>query len=132
MLEMANAYAHLSAFGSPAVINPILEIRTADGSLLYKKQVEQQEQLIPAGVANIISSILSDKGNMPTGWVSNFTLAGLTYAIKSGTSDVKITQDGNQVIRSRDGRLATYTPTKVAVFWAGNTDGSPMGANAFG
>lgn len=132
MLEMANAYAHLSASGHPAVINPILEIRTADGSILYKKQIEQQEQLIPDGVANLLSSILSDKGNMPGGWVSNFTLAGVTYAIKSGTSDVKITQNGNQVIRARDGWLATYTPSKVAIFWSGNTDGSPMGAEAFG
>ena len=130
---MANAYAHLSASGHPAVINPILEVKTADGSILYKKEVKQQDQLIPDGVANVVSSILSDRNNMPPSWISNFTLQGdIAYATKSGTSDVKVTHNGEQVIRARDGWLAAYTPTKVALFWSGNTDGKPMGPEAFG
>ena len=39
MLEMANAYAHLST-DTPAVINPILEIRSSDGSIIYQKTGE--------------------------------------------------------------------------------------------
>jgi membrane carboxypeptidase/penicillin-binding protein len=36
MLDLANAYSHLST-ATPAVINPILEIRSRDGSLLYQR-----------------------------------------------------------------------------------------------
>ncbi len=32
----------------------------------------------------------------------------------------------------RDGWLVGYTPSKVAVFWAGNTQGNPMNVNAYG
>ena len=40
MLEFANAYEHLST-ATPAVINPILEVRSRDGSLLYQKTGQQ-------------------------------------------------------------------------------------------
>jgi membrane peptidoglycan carboxypeptidase len=48
MLEMANAYMHLSAQGKPAEMNPILEIRSQDGSILYQKTGEYQKEVIPA------------------------------------------------------------------------------------
>ncbi len=47
MLELANAYMHLSAGGKPATINPILEIRKPEGDILYKKEVIPQKQFIP-------------------------------------------------------------------------------------
>lgn len=65
MLELANAYAHLSASGRPAVIDPILEIRSPDGSILYKKKISHQDQHVPEGVANLLAKILSNRGNMP-------------------------------------------------------------------
>lgn len=40
MLDLANAYSHLST-DTPAVINPILEIRSRDGSLLYQRTGQQ-------------------------------------------------------------------------------------------
>jgi len=39
MLEMADAYSHLST-DTPAVVNPILEIRSSDGSIIYQKTGE--------------------------------------------------------------------------------------------
>ena len=45
MLELANAYMHLST-ATPAIINPILEIRSRDGSLIYQKQVVKQTDII--------------------------------------------------------------------------------------
>lgn len=83
MLELGEAYAHLSAMGKPAETNPIAEIRAADGSILYKKQVKLQEQKIPGGVAYLIWNILSDKTNFPTGRVRNFTYPGIAFANKS-------------------------------------------------
>ena len=129
MLELANAYMHLSAMWRPATINPILEIRGSDGQILYQKQPQQQQQIIPEWVAFLLRKILSDVANLPASWVNNFKVSGLTYANKSGTTDMK---DVNGKQLPRDGWLAWYTPSKVAIFWAGNTQGNAMNANAYG
>jgi len=47
MLELASAYAHLTT-ETPALLNPILEVTSADGSLLYQKEVVKREELIPS------------------------------------------------------------------------------------
>ncbi|MBU0626530.1 hypothetical protein KKH82_03765 [Patescibacteria group bacterium] len=52
----------------------------------------------------------------------------MTYALKSGTSNAK-TPRGN---RPRDGWMVAYTPSKVALFRAGNADGTPMDLKAYG
>jgi hypothetical protein len=46
MIDLANAYSHLST-NAPAEINPILEIRSRDGSLIYKKEDKKQKEVIP-------------------------------------------------------------------------------------
>lgn len=128
MLELADAYTQLSRQGERVAINPILEIRSSDGSILYEKEVVTEESVITPGAASLIREILSNTANMPSTWVNMFSVRGLKLAIKSGTSDVK-TPNGT---RPRDGWLASYTPSKVAIFWVGNTDGAPMNRNAFG
>lgn len=128
MLELADAYAQLSRQWERVAINPILEIRSSDGSILYEKEVVTEESVITPGAASLIREILSNTANMPSTWVNMFSVRGLKLAIKSGTSDVK-TPNGT---RPRDGWLASYTPSKVAIFWVGNTDGAPMNRNAFG
>ncbi len=127
MIELANAYAHLSA-GKPWVINPILEIRTHEWSLLYEKEEKKQDQVIAAGIAYLIRNILSDPANMPPEWVAKYAVRGLQLWLKSGTSNMKTPKWD----RARDWRLATYTPSKVAIFRWGNADGSPMYRNAYG
>ncbi|MDD3262396.1 MAG: penicillin-binding protein [Candidatus Absconditabacteria bacterium] len=127
MLNLANAYAHLST-NQPAEINPILEIRSRDGSLIYKKEDKKQKEVIPGGIRYLLWNILSEPSNRLAGWVSRFNVQGLSLALKTGTSNVK-TDRGN---RPRDGWMAVYNGSKVAVFWAGNADGAPMNRNAFG
>lgn len=128
MMEMANGYAHLST-DTPAEINPILEIRTSDGSILYQKTGEKlRDEVVKPGVRFLMWKILSDPANRIIGWVSKFNVAWLTFGLKTGTSNAK-TPKGN---RPRDGWLAAYTPSKVALFRAGNADGTPMNVNAFG
>ncbi len=113
MIEMANAYAHLSAMGRPAEINPVLEVRASDGTILYKKQVKLQEQVVPGGVAYLIWNMLSTKSNFPSAWVDTFTFPGISFATKSGTTNVK--KDDEKL--PRDAWLATYTPSSVMLFW---------------
>jgi penicillin-binding protein 1A len=128
MLELATAYSHLSAQGEPAEIDPILEVRARDWSLLYEKEVKKQERVIPAWVAYLLRDILSTPGNMPSAWVGMFSVRGIKLAIKSGTSNMQT----DKWSRPRDGVLVAYTPSKVAIFWAGNTDATPLNKNAFG
>lgn len=128
MLEFANAYAHLTT-STPAIIDPILEVRSRDGSILYQKTGEHlQDEVIKPGIVSLMWKILSDPLNRIPGRENKFTVSGLKYALKTGTSNAK-TDRGN---RARDGWLASYTPDKVMLFWAGNADGTPMNVNAFG
>lgn len=98
MLELATAYSHLSAQGEPAEIDPILEVKARDGSLLYQKEVKKLDRVIPAGVTYLMRDILSNPANMPPAWAGMFGVRGMKLAIKSGTSNVK-TDKGN---RARD------------------------------
>lgn len=127
MLELSNAYMHLST-PTPWVINPILEIRARDWSLIYQKQVEKQKDIIKPGIWYLLRKILSEPGNRLAGWINKFNVPWLSLAIKTGTSNVK-TDKGN---RPRDGWLASYNGTKVALFRAGNANATPLNKNAFG
>lgn len=128
IFELASAYMHLSAAWRPAKVNPILEIRWPDNSLIYKKKVESQEQVIPTWVANLLWSILSTKENMPSGWINTFDYKWLKVATKSWTTNVKLK---NWKKLPRDWWLVNYTPSKVAVYWAWNTKWEPLHADAY-
>ncbi len=127
LLEFAEAYSYLTT-ETPAELNPILEITSADGSVLYKKEVKEKEDLIPAWVKYLIWKILSDPNNRLAGWVNKFNVSWLAYALKTGTSNMK-TEKWN---RPRDGLVAAYTPDNLILMWAGNADASPMNSNAYG
>lgn len=126
MLELAAAYSNLTT-ATPAEINPILEIKASDGSILYQKEKKEKDEIIPEGVKYIMWRILSDPGNRLAGRVSKFNVSGLTYALKTWTSNVK-TDKWN---RPRDGRLAAYMPDKLVLMRAGNANAAAMNANAF-
>lgn len=74
--------------------------------------------------------ILTTEENLPGSWIANFRVGGLLYGNKSGTTDMKDPKTGKKL--PRDGWLVGYTPSKVAVFRAGNTQGNPMNVNAYG
>ena len=128
MLEMANAYSHLST-DTPGIINPILEIKSRNGSLLYERTwANKQPEVIKPGVRYLVWKILSSSADRIIGWETKFNVAGLTFGLKTGTSDAK-TPKWN---RPRDGWVAAYTPSKVVMLWMGNADATPMNVNAFG
>ena len=126
LLEFASAYSYLTT-ETPAEINPILEITAADWSVLYKKEVVEKEDKIPAWIKYLIWKILSDPNNRLAGWVNKFNVSWLTYALKTWTSNMK----SEKWNLPRDGLVAAYTPDNLILMWAGNTDASPMFTNAF-
>lgn len=127
-IELANMYSHLSASGKPGELDPILEIRAADGTLIYKKQNARQKQVIPSWISYLLWKILSDPANLPSDRARKFSFPGIKFAHKTGTSNRR----SGEKILPRDGWLATYTPSKVTIFWAWNTNGKPMHADAYG
>ncbi len=128
MFELATMYSHLSAWGKPWSIDPILEIKRPDGSIIYKKSDSRPKQIIPSWIAYLLRKILSDSANIPSDWARKFTFSWIKFAHKTGTSNRRSWDK----ILPRDGRLATYTPSKVTIFWAGNTSGKPMKSDAYG
>jgi hypothetical protein len=96
--------------------------------LIYEKQVELKEQVIPSWVASLMWEILSNKQNYPAWRINTFTFPWITTANKSGTTNVV---KWNQKF-PRDWWLATYTPTKVLISRAWNTDWSALGFDAYG
>ncbi|HBB03568.1 TPA: hypothetical protein DCZ39_01510 [Patescibacteria group bacterium] len=83
MLDFASAYSNLTT-STPAVVNPILEVRSRDGSILYQKTGQNLKiQIIKPGIISLIWKILSDTANRIPGWENKFTVSGLTYALKT-------------------------------------------------
>jgi membrane carboxypeptidase/penicillin-binding protein PbpC len=129
MFDLSTAYMHLSAMGKPAKVNPILEIRWPDNSLLYKKEIITQEQIIPRWVAYLIRKILVDTANYPAEWIPMFTAPWkIIFATKSWTTNIVKWEEK----LPRDGWLASYTPSKVLILRAWNTDAKPLHKDAYG
>jgi len=130
MLEMAQAYSALSQLWKSAEINPILELKDKNGNIIYQKKVENKTTSLEPGVAYLMWDILSNSSNMPWGWIWYYSIKGLKYAVKSWTSN-KVIKDGDREVSvPRDGWLATYTPSRVTMYWAGNANDKPMNKNA--
>lgn len=132
MLEMAQAYSTLSQLGEQAEISPILEIKDKNGNILYTKKVKRTKTSLEPAVAGMMWDILSTTANMPPGWISYYSVKWLKYAVKSGTSNKVVKENGRDISVPRDGRLVTYTPTTVTTYWAGNANDTPMYKNALG
>ena len=130
MLEMAQAYSALSQLWKSAEINPILELKDKNGNILYQKKIENKTPVLEPGVAYLMWDILSNTSNMPWGWIWYYSIKGLKYGVKSWTSN-KVIKDGDREISvPRDWWLATYTPSRVTMYWAGNANDKPMNKNA--
>ena len=73
MIELAGAYQHLST-ATPAQINPILEIKANDGSIIYKKTPVVQENVIKSGIITLMWHILSEPSNRIGAWATKFNV----------------------------------------------------------
>ncbi len=118
MTEMAQAYSHLSAFGEPAELNPILKITTKNGEVLYEKKYKKAPKILSWKTCNEIRQILSNPASMPPWWAKVLKVWWFTNATKSWTSNIWQW--------SRDGWLVLYTRSKVAIAWAWRTDAKAM------
>jgi 1A family penicillin-binding protein len=116
MLDMATVYGTVANGGERVDLDPILEVRGAEGKILYKKQ-PQAKRVVDPGVAFIISDILSDDNarSLEFGLGSPLNIPGHRVSVKTGTSDNK-----------RDNWTIGFTRDYVVASWVGNYDNSPM------
>lgn len=117
MVDMMTAYGTFSQNGVKYESQPVLKITDAQGYVLEDNTHPEGKQVIPAGVAYMISDILSDnKARTPAfGPNSLLNIPGATVAAKTGTTDDK-----------RDNLTYGYTPEFVVGVWVGNMDNSKM------
>jgi membrane peptidoglycan carboxypeptidase len=116
LLELSRAYAALANEGKYTGASSILEIRDADGNLLYEPEAKPAQQIIDPRVAWLISDILSDDQARQTGFGINSALKiDRTAAVKTGTTT-----------NFHDNWTIGYTPDLLVGVWVGNSNYQAM------
>jgi penicillin-binding protein 1C len=116
LLELTTAYATLANRGFYPGNYAILDIRDADGNLLYTQKKAQQTQVFDERVAWLVSDILSDDQARQIGFGLNSTLKlDRPVAVKTGTTS-----------NFHDNWTIGYTPSLVVGVWVGNSDYQAM------
>ncbi len=116
LLELSRAYAGLANNGMYTGSAFILDIRDADGNLLYTPPNNPALQIIDPRVAWLISDILSDDRARSTGFGLNSILKiDRTAAVKTGTTT-----------NYHDNWTIGYTPDLLVGVWVGNSDYQAM------
>ncbi len=111
LLELSTAYATLADNGNYTGNTSILDIRDADGNLLYQPDAKPAVQVIDPRVAWLISDILSDDNARITGFGPDSTLKlDRTAAVKTGTTT-----------NFHDNWTIGYTPDLLVGVWVGNS-----------
>ncbi len=116
LLELSRAYAALANDGKYTGTEVILDIRDADGNLLYEPEKTPAVRVIDPRVAWIISDILSDDLSRQTGFGLNSVLKiDRTAAVKTGTTT-----------NFHDNWTIGYTPNLLVGVWVGNSNYQAM------
>jgi penicillin-binding protein 1C len=116
LLNLSAAYATFANRGFYPGYTAILDIRDADGNLLYTQEKPPQVQVFEARVAWLISDILSDDNARLIGFGRDSTLKiDRPAAVKTGTTT-----------NFHDNWTVGYTPSLVVGVWVGNSDYQAM------
>ena len=112
-LELTAAYASFASLGYAADPYTVIEIRTADGNVVYQRAPQQPRRVIAEEDALAMNAMLFDVVLSGTG--RGAALRGREVAGKTGTS-----------ADFRDAWFIGYSPELVAGVWVGNDDFTPM------
>jgi penicillin-binding protein 1C len=116
LLALTTAYGALANGGYFTGNACLLDIRDADGNMIYREPKALQEQVFDSRVAWLISDILSDDRARSIGFGRNSTLKlDRTAAVKTGTTT-----------NFHDNWTVGYTPSLVVGVWVGNSDYKAM------
>ncbi len=113
VLDQASGYATLADQGLHVDPTPFRFVKDSLGSVVLDDRVPSATDVIGAGSAYIVTSILEDVIARGTGYPN--ALIGRPAGGKTGTTS-----------NFRDAWFVGYTPDLVAAVWLGNDDYSPM------
>lgn len=116
LLELTGAFSVFANKGKFIKPTPIIEIKDAQGKILYKPQ-SGGNQVITEETAFLIADILSDDGARADVFGANslLNIPGHQVAVKTGTTDDK-----------RDNYAIGFTPNVVTGVWVGNNNNDKM------
>jgi penicillin-binding protein 1A len=112
MLELVGAYAPFANGGYALIPRVIDKITTANGKLLYARNIQQLGRIIEARHVAMMNAMMAE--TLTIGTAHKAALPGWPAAGKTGTS-----QD------FRDAWFIGYTAHLVTGVWLGNDDGTP-------
>src|SRR5690606_893836 len=112
LLEITSAYAVIANGGYTVEPDPIIEIRSAQGAVLYRRLPKPAQRVLAGRANDSIRELLAQSVEGGTGQAARF---GGPAAGKTGTS-----QD------FRDAWFIGMSGDFVAGVWLGNDDDSPM------
>ena len=112
-MEITTAYAAFANGGTGVIPHAIVEVRSADGKLIYKRQPQSLGQVADPGAIGALNRMMRE--TLVSGTAKKSDIPGWQAAGKTGT-----TQD------HRDAWFVGYTSHLVASVWVGNDDGDPM------
>jgi len=116
LLQLATAYGSLANSGYYTGNYSILDIRDADGNLLYTQEKTPPVQVFDPRVTWLLSDILSDDRARAIGFGLNSTLKiDRTAAVKTGTTT-----------NFHDNWTIGYTPHLLTGVWVGNSNYEAM------
>ena len=112
-LEQASGYSTLANQGLHVDPTPFRLVKDSFGTIILDNQYPQANDVISAGTAYIVTSMLEDVINHGTGYPN--AIIGRPAAGKTGTTS-----------SFRDAWFVGFTPDLVAAVWLGNDDYSRM------
>ncbi len=116
LLQLSTAYATFANEGIFTGNSTILDVRDADGNLLYTPERTPPQQIFDPRVTWLISDILSDDRARAIGFGLNSTLKlDRTAAVKTGTTT-----------NFHDNWTIGYTPDLLVGVWVGNSNYEAM------
>lgn len=116
LLELSQAYAALANAGKYTGAEILLDVRDADGKVLYQPAQTPALQIIDPRVAWLISDILSEDRARQTGFGLNSVLKiDRVAAVKTGTTT-----------NFHDNWTVGYTPDLLVGVWVGNSNYQAM------
>ena len=116
LLQLSTAYATFANEGIFTGNSTILDVRDADGNLLYTPERTPLQQIFDPRVTWLISDILSDDRARAMGFGLNSTLKlDRTAAVKTGTTT-----------NFHDNWTIGYTPDLLVGVWVGNSNYEAM------
>jgi 1A family penicillin-binding protein len=129
MTELAQIYGTFATYGNTVTLQPLLEVKSAQGEVLFENRCAKDGQDCPSTrtlstkTAYQITDVLSDNNaRTPAfGARSVLVIPNQQVAVKTGTTN-----------NLRDNWTVGYTQDRVVAVWVGNNDNTPMSYVASG